>query len=171
MINRWLAGLVAGLAAVSAIGSVAAAGTSAGVPIQQKVAAGYRVVLEIGRAQPMGGMENMNGGMTIGGKPATCRMPGTSAGGATAHAALCNRHVAVQVFDAQTTKVVIKARVTISLRNQRKHASIQVPILMMMSSGGLRSFQYGNNITAGAGAYMVTVTVNRVHLTFATTLP
>lgn len=166
MMNRWLTGFLAGLAAVSAIGNAAAAG----VPTQQKVVAGYRVVLEIGRAQAMSGMENMNGGMTIGGKAATCRMARTSSGTATMHTALCNRHVAVQVFDAKTNKVIINARVVISLRDQRKHTRIQVPILMMMSSGGLRSFQYGNNITAAAGVYTVAVTVNRAHLTFAATL-
>lgn len=162
---RVLAVPVACLAALGTIGLGAAAGSHAGTWTQQKVAGAYRLTLEIGPVQA-----DMGGEMAVGGKPATCKLPGKAASGTSMHAPTCNRHVELHVFDAKTNKVQIKARVTISLRNPKKHLTIAVPVMMMMGSNGLKGFHYGNNISAAAGTYAIAVTVNGVHAAFTATL-
>jgi hypothetical protein len=168
-VTRSIAVLASCLLSLGTVGSTWAAGARASVQQQQKVVAGYRLILQIGPAQTMGSMSNMSGGMTLGGAPATCRMPG-KAGTSGSHGKTCNRHVAVHVFNAKTNKIVIKAQVAITLQDTRKHTTVSVPIEMMMGSSGIRDFQYGNNIAAGPGTYTVAVTVNKAHTTFAATL-
>jgi hypothetical protein len=167
--NRSIAVLASCLLSISTVGATWAAGTHASVLQQQKVVGGYRLMLQIGPAQTMSAMGNMSGGMTVGGAPATCRMPGKT-GTNGSHGRTCNRHVAVHVFNAKTNKVVLKAHVGITLRDVRKHTSIPVPIQMMVGSSGIHDFQYGNDITADPGSYTIAVTVNKVHTTFAATL-
>jgi invasion protein IalB len=170
-IQKCLAGLVSCMVAVSAVGAASAAGSQASVMTQQKVVAGYRLMLEIGPAQNMDGMSNTGGDTPIGGKSATCRLPGKAAtSGMSMHATMCNRHISLHVFNAKTNKVVIRAHVAITMREMKKHMTIAVPIMMMMGSGHVHDFQYGNNVTAGPGAYSVAVTVNGLHAAFAATL-
>lgn len=170
VLARVLAVPAACLAALGSIGLGAAAGSHAGIWTQQKVAGAYRLTLAIGPAQAMGSMANMGGGMVVGGKPATCRLPGETGSGTSMHAPTCNRDIELHVFDAKTNKVQIRARVTISLRNTKKHLTIAVPVMMMMGSGGLKDFHYGNNFSAAAGTYAIAVTVNGVHAAFTATL-
>lgn len=166
-----LSGLVSCIVAISAVGGASAAGAHASVATQQKVVAGYRLMLEVGPVQKMGEMAEMGGAMTVGGKPATCRMPGKAVtGGMPRNAKTCNRHISVHVFDARTNKIQIKAHVTITMLDTKKHVTISVPIMMMMGSAGLRDFQYGKNVAAAPGAYTVSVKVNSAHTTFAVTL-
>jgi hypothetical protein len=157
--------------AMSAIGVASAAGSQASVMTQQKIVAGYRLMLVIGPTQKTSDMAMKGSAMTVGGKPATCRVPGNAmTSGMNMHATLCNRLVVVHVFNAKTNKVVIQAHVAITMRDTKKHTTVSVPIMMMVGPGGLHDFQYGNNITAGPGDYSVAVTVNSAHTTFTATL-
>jgi hypothetical protein len=170
-LKRCLACLMGCIMAMSAMGFASAAGSQASAITQQKVVAGYRLMLAIGPTQKTSDMGMKGSAMTVGGKPATCRVPGNAmTSGMNMHAALCNRLVAVHVFNAKTNKVVIRAHVAITMRDTKKHTTIAVPIMMMVGVGGLRDFQYGNNITVGPGAYSIAVTVNGAHTTFTATL-
>lgn len=163
-LKRWLAVVGACLIALSAVSDTWAAGTRVSVIKQQKVVAGYSLVLQLGPTQTMSDMASKTGAMTVGGKSATCRMP---ANAMVRHGAKCNYHISVLVKNASTNKIVLNAHVAITMRNLRKHTSVSVPIMMMVGAGGLRDFQYGNNITVAAGSYAVVVTVNGAHANFA----
>ena len=171
-IRGCLAGLLAScIVAMSTVGVASAASPQASVLTQQKVVAGYRLLLAIGPTQKTSDMAMQGSAMTVGGKPATCLVPGNAmTSGMNMHAPVCNRLVAVHVFNARTNKVVIRAHVAITMRNTKGHTTITVPIMLMVGTGGLHDFQYGNNITAGPGAYSVAVTVNGAHTTFTATL-
>ncbi|HEX6506585.1 MAG TPA: hypothetical protein VF221_03045 [Chloroflexota bacterium] len=157
--------------AVMALGFVvtaSAATTYAGTLREQKVAGPYRLMLVIGPAQ---NMSEMGSEMTVGGKAATCRTTGKGmTSSAPMHAPTCNRHVELHVFDAHTNKVLLAARVGITLRDAKNHMAISVPIMEMMAGSNLRDFHYGNNIHAAPGQYTIKVTVNAVHATFAVKL-
>jgi uncharacterized protein involved in high-affinity Fe2+ transport len=134
---------------------------------QQRTAGAYQLTLQIGPAEamsmhPKGG----KGERMIGGSMASCA---TSGGGMdmSMGSTKCNHHIEVHVNNRKSSKVVMNARVTMRLTNQRTHAVITVPIMRMVGAKeSMTHLHYGNNIHATAGAYTVTVAVNGTTVSF-----
>lgn len=131
---------------------------------QQKVVGGYTIVLQIGPAEMMSMNHHASSGeVMVAGKNATCAMKGMSGMGVSIpdgmHSKTCNHHVEVHVYKGR--KVITSAKVSIAMRDSKKHMTLQVPIMTMMGAHmGASDFHYGNNVYAGSGTYTVTVGVS-----------
>ncbi len=160
------------LSAVVLALSIAVTASAAGTVNVSRVVGGYRLTLQTGPALPISQMGTKTGAMQVGGKQAACHITGggSMSGGMTMHGPTCNHFVAVHVLVAKTNKVVLRARVTITMKPTSSHATIAVPVSMMVGPGGLRDYEYGNDVSAAAGRYSITVTVNGTREMFSAEL-
>lgn len=145
----------------------AQASTKGGEITQERAAGPYSLILQVGPSQRMG--KGMADEKMLGGQMPHCMSAAAMSGMKMGDT--CNHHVELHVFRLHTKQVVKGAKVSIQLVDTRRHATIVVPIMVMIGKNAPPSdYHYGNDVHAAAGTYNVQVKVNAVKATFTVKL-
>jgi hypothetical protein len=126
----------------------------------------YHLVLRIGPAEKMGGM---NGEQMLAGKMARCsmKMKMSQRANSGMGSGKCNHHVEMYVYKRASNAVVEHASVHIRLYCIKRKMNIYVPIMTMMApESGMKDYHYGNNVHTPNALFDVFVRVNGVRAEF-----